>query len=570
MKNKIAYYLEDPKRLDEVTLHELNRWIEQMPYSQPLRLLADMKSDRFVANQDEKIGTYGAYFAEDYEWSNSQKGTDTPKVEEVARPAAIESIVNPVSETASEAALAVGPDSDEGVGIAADVESVMSPVEYVPTSAAEIKHPLAADDREDKVLEEVLETNEVVEVVYEVAHTEASDIEENEIDRMVLELDWQEAEEVSSLSQLDQIEGVDEEPEIPVDKWQGNVNYGSFVSAYEPATVRNTEDNLAEGTLDSLDIVDDDIAPTVKKILPKKNRGTSEKQAGKKKRKEKNAKVKKERAKPLPILEEEISAEDEITKAKAAKKAKSKLKQKSNKEGKEDKKVKSRKSRDADSPSKSIKLEGRAEKKKKKKSKDKTKDKIKADKSDKTVLSKALHKAEVKAKIKPVTNDKAIVISENEDQSIAKRKAEKKSGKKKKKKGLTTLIAVADAAKNDFKLKNYEGVSNYTNWLLQQKTVNGDHPIVEEDVKNIDLNRAEKEQEVAKKKKKKPKEISKTAKVAKKSVRKAEVIISEPLADILAAQGHNKKARKMYSQLSLIFPEKSVYFAAKIENLKKI
>ena len=47
------------------------------------------------------------------------------------------------------------------------------------------------------------------------------------------------------------------------------------------------------------------------------------------------------------------------------------------------------------------------------------------------------------------------------------------------------------------------------------------------------------------------------------------MILSEPLANIMAAQGHTKKAKKMYKQLGLIFPEKSGYFAAKIENLKK-
>lgn len=560
MKNKIAYYLEDPKRLDEVTLHELNRWIEEMPYSQPLRLLADMKSDRFVANQDEQIGTYGAFFAEDYEWSNKQKGNDKPKVKEVAGAVAMESVTTPVSETA-----AVANATDEAADAIADAESVKTPAEDLPNSVTEIMHPLAADDREDSVLEEVLETNEVVEVVYEVAHTEASDIEENEIDRIVLELDWEEVEEVFALSQLDQKEEVVVEPESAVDEWMGNVNYGSFVSSYEPNTVKSIEDNIVEGTPNTTDTADDDTAP-VKKRLPKKKDISSEKQDGKKKRKEGSIKVKEESAKPQSSMDEEISPKGEIVKAKSAKKAKSKLKKKSNKEDKDDKKVKSRKSRDADSPSKSMKMDNRVEKKKKGKRKEKIKANKVGEKSDKKVLSKALKKADVKAKIKHGKKENAILISEGGGRS----KANKTTSKKKKKTGVTTLIAVADPVKNDFKLKNYDGVSQYTNWLLQQKTVNGDHPIIGEEVVNFDLNMGDKEREVAKKKKKKSKEESKTAKAAKKSVKKAEVIISEPLADILAAQGHDKKARKMYNQLSLIFPEKSAYFAVKIENLKKI
>jgi hypothetical protein len=46
-------------------------------------------------------------------------------------------------------------------------------------------------------------------------------------------------------------------------------------------------------------------------------------------------------------------------------------------------------------------------------------------------------------------------------------------------------------------------------------------------------------------------------------------IISEPLADLLAEQGHIEKAINMYEKLSLLNPSKSVYFARKIENLKK-
>jgi hypothetical protein len=45
-------------------------------------------------------------------------------------------------------------------------------------------------------------------------------------------------------------------------------------------------------------------------------------------------------------------------------------------------------------------------------------------------------------------------------------------------------------------------------------------------------------------------------------------IISEPLADIYAAQGLNDKAIEMYERLSLHIPEKSDFFAAKIEKLR--
>ena len=46
-------------------------------------------------------------------------------------------------------------------------------------------------------------------------------------------------------------------------------------------------------------------------------------------------------------------------------------------------------------------------------------------------------------------------------------------------------------------------------------------------------------------------------------------VYSETLADILAHQGHYKKAKSMYKALSLKNPEKSAYFARKLKKLKK-
>lgn len=46
-------------------------------------------------------------------------------------------------------------------------------------------------------------------------------------------------------------------------------------------------------------------------------------------------------------------------------------------------------------------------------------------------------------------------------------------------------------------------------------------------------------------------------------------IFSETLADLLASQGHKKQAVHMYEKMRLIYPEKSRFFAAKIEELNK-
>ncbi|MEI6408777.1 MAG: hypothetical protein WCR52_05305 [Bacteroidota bacterium] len=57
--------------------------------------------------------------------------------------------------------------------------------------------------------------------------------------------------------------------------------------------------------------------------------------------------------------------------------------------------------------------------------------------------------------------------------------------------------------------------------------------------------------------------------LAEKSVSENKSVISETLARLLVRQGYKEKAINMYMRLSLAFPEKSAYFAAEIEKLKK-
>jgi hypothetical protein len=57
--------------------------------------------------------------------------------------------------------------------------------------------------------------------------------------------------------------------------------------------------------------------------------------------------------------------------------------------------------------------------------------------------------------------------------------------------------------------------------------------------------------------------------LAEKSVAENKDVISETLAKLYAKQGYRDKAIIMYERLSLAFPEKSAYFAAEIDKLKK-
>lgn len=59
------------------------------------------------------------------------------------------------------------------------------------------------------------------------------------------------------------------------------------------------------------------------------------------------------------------------------------------------------------------------------------------------------------------------------------------------------------------------------------------------------------------------------AKIAEKANNTTEVI-TEAMAEVWKKQGNNRKAIDIYSKLSFIFPEKSVYFASRIEQLKQI
>ncbi len=71
------------------------------------------------------------------------------------------------------------------------------------------------------------------------------------------------------------------------------------------------------------------------------------------------------------------------------------------------------------------------------------------------------------------------------------------------------------------------------------------------------------------KKKKKKKSLPEPERIARQSLQTPPDLVSEPLARVLEQQGHYERAIIMYERLRLKYPEKSDFFAAKIEALKK-
>lgn len=513
MKKNIAYYLEDPSRLSEISLHELNKWVEEMPYSQPLRLLVDIKSEQFVSNSSQDVTSYGAYFAEDYEPLSKKaikklakttvdEKEDTPidnveMEEEESISSDAEELVNTDAdsitkentadlELKSEESVAEEIKSNEDIG-----QETLVPIEpsgvaetvIEENDFAELVHNLADDFAEDIIEDDLLEINPNVVLVNEVSHSAADDVLEDELEFEVSEISLEVVEEISSFGELD----VEIDSDIVTEDKNlnaGLVDYKKYVRSIEADASDEQSNQFDEFVNEELN---------------------------------------------FEVIEEkrEVEAVPEIKKKK-----KSKAKSSAKKE--DSKKSKSKK--------KSQIAEDKSQKAKKKKS----------DKKNKLENKKTQTKKSKKKPIKKVSGK--ISMSEKSP------KSKPVKGKTKKVKKEVKYVVVNEASKNDFKMKDFDGVSNFTNWLLEQKSINGNLP-----------QKVKKQKEVLaeKKKKKGKKKKTKVLKVAQDSVKKSQMIISEPLANIMAAQGHIKKAKKMYKQLGLIFPEKSGYFAAKIEKLKK-
>ena len=247
-------------------------------------------------------------------------------------------------------------------------------------------------------------------------------------------------------------------------------------------------------------------------------------------------------------------------------------------------------------------IAGRDDDKKKAKKKKKDKKKIKKDKNKKAdkkseekdkKKKKTAKKAKKKAKRekREPSENKALDVFWDEKEEIAhskqkKEKASKRKFKIKNKKSKIQLLkydipvspSKEEANTYDHDFDDLSELSSYTQWLLHFSKDKADgsfnHMWIASSKSNNGRENISTPSSEDKKKEKKSKNRAKKipTKAKKKSkpdhsLETNEKIISELWADLLAKQGHIKKARKMYLKLSLKYPEKSSYFAAKLENL---
>lgn len=510
-REPISYYLKNPSKLLELSVSQIEKWLQESPYSQPLRTLLakrmyynqEVTLDPVIAGASASASNRTWLYRELYE-----------KVEYKTHTTEHPSATNTIEEI----------DTTIETTIHNETPMAVANAETLETSPSIEAETPEVDTEENLVLDQLVDYEEVTSTIASNKDTESTDVEEitdNSVDTK------------SELSEEIPIHQELESPKNLVDTKDESPSLERDEISIDPLPTKEPEELIP--TLATINK-----AVTTPKLIDL-NQSKPEHEL------KSIAEIQVVR---VETDEEFIAGRDDDKK-----KEKKKLKKKSKKKDKSKKKKKSSKKADK---------KDKEKKKKKKPSKKKS-----TDKKSKDSKNLKLH----------ISLDENIETSTTD---IGKEKVKQKKKPKKKKSKLELLKYDIPVNPSEEKANHFDhdtgDMSNYAQWLLQFGSGESDNSFNNMTIaKSSSSNRiedisfsstgAKKKNKKNKKGKKKTASKAKNKSITDHSLEANEEIISELWADLLAKQGHIKKARKMYLKLSLKYPEKSSYFAAKLDNL---
>ena len=502
-REPISYYLKNPSKLIDISVNQIEKWLQQSPFSQPLRTLLAKKLhynkeitlDPAIAAAATTAGSRTWLYRELY-------GKSEFKIDTI-RPAAIQV-----------------------------KEEIEIPIDYSKS--------IAEEEIAFKTIESEAEIAPIDEVEIETLEDSIDDIplETDTIDHLV------EYEEVISINTLDQ--------PIQIADYKEEVLQENKKSLEE--NIVKFKDEILDDAIEIEDVVQPLATKELKPIIATLDVVESSPKL-----------IDLNQNQSMDISESDthievvrVETDEEFVAGRDKKKKKSKKKEIKKKKSKKTKKKSDKKEKKKDEKDKPSKKE----KKKKAKREEKERKKLKA--------------------LKDFWDEKEEAIPF----APKKEKKSKKKPKRKTKKPKVNLfkydIAVNPSEEEANPYVHEEGeISGYAQWLLRFSKDRPDGSLkhmttaskksktrIEKlSFSSSDTKRKAKKAKKQKKGKKKNSTKAKNKSKTDHSLESNEEIISELWADLLAKQGHIKKARKMYLKLSLKYPEKSSYFAAKLDNL---
>jgi len=563
-RESISHYLRNPNKLVDISVSQIEKWLKESPYSQPLRALLAKKLnfnrkvvlDSAVNNASIIIGNRHWLYQELHK-------KDSSISENATNQNIIEENIKTLSVTAAAAALAT-PDIEKvkdtiEENIQSEIAEQHIDIDEIISKEVVTEDPIQDSiDVVDTVVENILDEDPELhidvdenipkEVATEALNQEPIDVEDEveavtEVeDEVVVELDFEVEFEEAFVKEKEQIE-LEHQEEIELDQEAENVK-GKDRELVEDNGSNELNVPILEPSIATIDEVETelkvvDITAESESDLKIEYVATDEELISNQK-KEKKAKKKKKKSDP-------------------------KKKSSSNKPKKKEKKKKAKKEKES-------KTKKKSNKPKKDEKTTKKKDSAKKRKSKKDGKKKS--KAQRKALLDYWDNKVGTITAPPSEKKKGKKKAKKK--RKIKLTKVNVPVNTNGESANEYE-ENLNEMSSYTQWLLTFGKDKGKSSLKhmsslkkkkrKNKIEEISFTKTKSKSGKSKKAKKKKKSKVKGKSKTDKSLKAKEEAISELWADLLAKQGHIKKARKMYLKLSLKYPEKSTYFAAKLENL---